>query len=114
MLLDKGQSVRAMVHREDARAQRLRDLGAEVVVGDLTNPKNVVDAMPCCTGTWPTLPPAMLVAEPLVPPLPPLVHCIVPSPKIKQPLFCILMPELVRMLYWPLPDPVKVPLEAVS
>jgi uncharacterized protein YbjT (DUF2867 family) len=45
MLLDKGQSVRAMVHREDARAQRLRDLGAEVVVGDLTNPRNVVDAM---------------------------------------------------------------------
>ncbi|MDT5012616.1 MAG: hypothetical protein QOH57_4233 [Mycobacterium sp.] len=37
--------VRAMVHREDARAQRLRDLGAEVVVGDLTKPKDVVDAM---------------------------------------------------------------------
>ncbi len=45
MLLDKGEPVRAMVHREDARAQRLRDLGAEVVVGDLTNPRNVVDAM---------------------------------------------------------------------
>jgi uncharacterized protein YbjT (DUF2867 family) len=45
MLLDQGESVRAMVHREDARAQRLRDLGAEVVVGDLTNPCNVVDAM---------------------------------------------------------------------
>jgi uncharacterized protein YbjT (DUF2867 family) len=45
MLLDKGESVRAMVHREDARAQRLRDLGAEVVVADLTNPCNVVDAM---------------------------------------------------------------------
>jgi uncharacterized protein YbjT (DUF2867 family) len=45
MLLDRGEPVRAMVHREDARAQRLRDLGAEVVVGDLTNPGNVVDAM---------------------------------------------------------------------
>jgi uncharacterized protein YbjT (DUF2867 family) len=45
MLLDKGEPVRAMVHREDARAQRLRDLGAEVVVGDLTNPRSVVDAM---------------------------------------------------------------------
>lgn len=45
MLLGKGESVRAMVHREDARAQRLRDLGAEVVVGDLTDPRNVVDAM---------------------------------------------------------------------
>jgi uncharacterized protein YbjT (DUF2867 family) len=45
MLLGKGESVRAMVHREDARAQRLRDIGAEVVVGDLTKPGSVVDAM---------------------------------------------------------------------
>ena len=45
MLIGRGEQVRAMVHREDARAQRLRDLGAEVVVGDLTNPRNVVDAM---------------------------------------------------------------------
>jgi uncharacterized protein YbjT (DUF2867 family) len=45
LLLDKGDPVRAMVHREDARAQRLRDLGAEVVVGDLTDPRSVVDAM---------------------------------------------------------------------
>src|ERR1700686_842287 len=45
MLLDKGEPVRAMVRREDARAQRLRDLGAEVVVGDLTDPRNVVDVM---------------------------------------------------------------------
>jgi uncharacterized protein YbjT (DUF2867 family) len=45
MLLNKGEPVRAMVRREDARAQRLRDLGAEVVVGDLTDPRNVVDAM---------------------------------------------------------------------
>lgn len=45
MLLDRGEQVRAMVHREDARAQRLRDLGAEVVVGDLTDPTNVVHAM---------------------------------------------------------------------
>ena len=45
MLLDKGEPVRAMVHREDARAQRLRDLGAQVVVGDLTDPRSVVDAM---------------------------------------------------------------------
>lgn len=45
LLLDRGEPVRAMVHREDARAQRLRDLGAEVVVGDLTDPRSVVDAM---------------------------------------------------------------------
>jgi uncharacterized protein YbjT (DUF2867 family) len=37
VLLQQGQTVRAMVHREDARAQSLRDLGAEVVCGDLTS-----------------------------------------------------------------------------
>ena len=45
ILIGKGESVRAMVHREDSRAQRLRELGAEVVIGDLTNPRNVVHAM---------------------------------------------------------------------
>jgi uncharacterized protein YbjT (DUF2867 family) len=35
LLLKQGQAVRAMVRKEDARAQALRDLGAEVVVGDL-------------------------------------------------------------------------------
>jgi len=40
-----GERVRALVHRDDARADPLRDLGAEVVVGDLTDPQNVVDAM---------------------------------------------------------------------
>jgi uncharacterized protein YbjT (DUF2867 family) len=45
LLLDAGQAVRAMVRREDARAQRLRDLGAEVMVGDLTRPGDVVKAM---------------------------------------------------------------------
>jgi len=34
-LLERGYPVRAMVHREDARSQRLRDVGAEVVVGSL-------------------------------------------------------------------------------
>jgi uncharacterized protein YbjT (DUF2867 family) len=37
--------VRALVHRDDARADPLRELGAEVVVGDLTEPRDVVDAM---------------------------------------------------------------------
>lgn len=45
LLLDDGQAVRAMVHRDDERATALRDLGAEVVVGDLTNPQDVADAM---------------------------------------------------------------------
>lgn len=37
LLLEKGRAVRAMVHRDDERAQALRDQGAEVVVGDLLN-----------------------------------------------------------------------------
>jgi uncharacterized protein YbjT (DUF2867 family) len=35
LLLKQGKAVRAMVRSEDARAQALRDLGAEVVVGNL-------------------------------------------------------------------------------
>ena len=37
MLLDKGHKVRALVRREDERAEALRQLGAEVVQGDLTD-----------------------------------------------------------------------------
>jgi uncharacterized protein YbjT (DUF2867 family) len=37
MLLDKGHKVRALVRREDERAESLRQLGAEVVQGDLTD-----------------------------------------------------------------------------
>jgi uncharacterized protein YbjT (DUF2867 family) len=37
MLLEKGHTVRALVRREDARAQALRELGAQVVYGDLTD-----------------------------------------------------------------------------
>ena len=35
LLLQQGKAVRAMVRTEDQRAQALRDLGAEVVIGDL-------------------------------------------------------------------------------
>lgn len=35
LLLQQGRAVRAMVHRDDERAQALRDKGAEVVIGDL-------------------------------------------------------------------------------
>jgi uncharacterized protein YbjT (DUF2867 family) len=35
LLLQQGKSVRAMVRNEDERAQALRDMGAEVVVGNL-------------------------------------------------------------------------------
>ena len=37
MLLGKGQKVRALVRREDERAEALRQLGAEVMEGDLTD-----------------------------------------------------------------------------
>ena len=46
LLRGNGEQVRAMVRlRDEARAKRLRQLGAEVVVGDLSSPANVVDAM---------------------------------------------------------------------
>jgi uncharacterized protein YbjT (DUF2867 family) len=43
-LIGRGEGVRAMVHRDDSRADALRDLGAHVVVGDLTNPVDVATA----------------------------------------------------------------------
>ncbi|WP_190812791.1 NAD(P)H-binding protein [Saccharopolyspora pogona] len=43
-LLAHRQAVRAMVHHDDARAEALRALGADVVVGDLTNPVHVAAA----------------------------------------------------------------------
>ena len=44
-LLNRGETVRAMVHHDDSRADALRALGADVVVGDLTNPVDVQAAM---------------------------------------------------------------------
>lgn len=40
-----GGAVRALVHRDDSRADALRELGAEVVVGDLTDPVDVAAAL---------------------------------------------------------------------
>ena len=45
LLRDNGEQVRVMVRRDDAHAKRFRELGAEVVVADLTSPVEVVDAM---------------------------------------------------------------------
>ena len=45
LLISEGASVRAMVHREDDRAAALLALGAQVVVGDLTEPGDVDAAM---------------------------------------------------------------------
>ena len=44
-LLSRGEAVRAMVHRDDSRADALRAQGADIVVGDLTNPVDVFAAM---------------------------------------------------------------------
>jgi uncharacterized protein YbjT (DUF2867 family) len=44
-LLADGVPVRAMVRREDHRAEELRALGTEVVVGDLTRPLDVARAL---------------------------------------------------------------------
>ncbi|PEG38203.1 NmrA family transcriptional regulator [Mycolicibacterium agri] len=44
-LLEHGLQVRAMVRKDDARAQRLRDSGAEVVFGDLLTLRDVRAAL---------------------------------------------------------------------
>ena len=48
LLLKQGNAVRAMVRREDERAQALRDRGAEVVVGDLLDLQSMHRAIAGC------------------------------------------------------------------
>src|SRR5262249_54152633 len=48
LLLDRGLTVRAMVHREDERAAALRAAGAEVVAGDLLEPTDVFRVVKGC------------------------------------------------------------------
>jgi uncharacterized protein YbjT (DUF2867 family) len=45
LLLEKGYSVRAFVHRDDGRAAALRDLGAEIFVGDLFDFRDLQTAL---------------------------------------------------------------------
>ena len=45
LLRSRDLPVRAMVHREDSRADALRELGAEVVAGDLARPSDVARAL---------------------------------------------------------------------
>jgi len=45
LLRQRGQAVRAMTHHDDERADVLRALGADVVVGDLTRPADVATAL---------------------------------------------------------------------
>lgn len=49
MLLAKGHKVRALVRREDERAETLRKLGAEVVLGDLTDLASMHRAIEGCS-----------------------------------------------------------------
>jgi uncharacterized protein YbjT (DUF2867 family) len=51
LLRQRDLPVRAMVHREDERAQAVRDLGAQVVVGDLSRPSDVANALDGCRRT---------------------------------------------------------------
>src|SRR6185436_15293358 len=48
LLLKQGKAVRAMVRNEDERAQVLRDMGAEVVVGDLLDLDSMHRAISGC------------------------------------------------------------------
>jgi uncharacterized protein YbjT (DUF2867 family) len=48
LLLKRGTAVRAMVRSEDERAQALRDMGAEVVVGDLLDLDSMHRAIAGC------------------------------------------------------------------
>ena len=48
LLLKQGKAVRAMVRTEDERAQALRDMGAEVVVGNLLDLESLHQAIAGC------------------------------------------------------------------
>src|SRR5580704_19626455 len=48
LLLDRGLPVRAMVRREDERAASLRATGAQVVLGDLLEPRDVYRVVSGC------------------------------------------------------------------
>src|SRR5512147_1781977 len=48
LLHQRGFPLRALVRRDDERAEALRGLGVEVVVGDLTRPDDVLRAFSGC------------------------------------------------------------------
>ena len=61
-LLKAGYPVRAMVHREDGRAARLRAEGAEIVLADMTDVERVADTLRDVQGAYycPPLDPYMI------------------------------------------------------
>ncbi|HZF41726.1 MAG TPA: NAD(P)H-binding protein [Blastocatellia bacterium] len=52
MLRQRDLPVRALVRREDDRADALRALGAEIVVGDLTRAEDITRALAGCQGIY--------------------------------------------------------------
>src|SRR6516162_2143809 len=52
LLLKHGKAVRAMVRNEDERAQALRDMGAEVVAGDLLDLDSMHRAITGCEAMY--------------------------------------------------------------
>jgi uncharacterized protein YbjT (DUF2867 family) len=52
MLLAEGHKVRALVRREDKRAEELRQLGAEVMLGDLTDHASMHRAIEGCSRVY--------------------------------------------------------------
>jgi uncharacterized protein YbjT (DUF2867 family) len=55
ILLERGHHVRAMVRKLDARADKLRDMGAEVVVADMLDIIAVRAAMQGCSAVYFTM-----------------------------------------------------------
>jgi NAD(P)H dehydrogenase (quinone) len=51
-LLDAGHAVRAFVHSEDSRSEALRQMGAEIFVGDLLEHDDIIRAMQGITGAY--------------------------------------------------------------
>jgi uncharacterized protein YbjT (DUF2867 family) len=51
-LLKAGYPVRALVHREDARSARLKSLGAEIAVADMTDVERIADSLQDSQGAY--------------------------------------------------------------
>jgi hypothetical protein len=66
-LLERGQAVRALAHREDDRSQRLEKTGAEVVIGDLLKFNDVRAGMRGVRGAYfcYPIPPAFCRRQPI-------------------------------------------------
>ena len=64
LLLKRGHTVRVFAHNEDDRSMRLKQLGAEVVIGDLLNLNDVRLALSGIRGAYFVYPPGLIVGTP--------------------------------------------------